>query len=365
MRRKIAIVHSSLDRGGLTKIIFYISKYINKSEFEIRIYTFSEASFISELPLFVREKIIVVCLNIGNDQLGLIKNLRNEIENYNPDLIHTHSFRGSLYTSVFLAKYLHLATIHGNLSANYVASYGSFKGKWIAFLEEYAFNKAAYKSIVSSSLVSYLKQKSNGRIIDNGIDSNLFSCLPLIKKIDLKASLGFSSKLKILVTHGGINKIKNIDFFLEAFVSSFTQFSFLVLVIGTGESEFELREKYKNRGDIIWLGYQEYPAPYLQIADYYISASLSEGMPNSALEALSCGLYPILSDIPAHQDLVSKSGVPHRLFSPTKSSELIQIFNNMPEPTPFKSNYDFSVERMVKEYEDFYRDIISGKEILN
>lgn len=41
-------------------------------------------------------------------------------------------------------------------------------------------------------------------------------------------------------------------------------------------------------------------------SDFFVSMSFSDGTATSLLEALSCGLYPILSDIPANSDLLSE-----------------------------------------------------------
>ena len=42
---------------------------------------------------------------------------------------------------------------------------------------------------------------------------------------------------------------------------------------------------------------------YLGASNYFISASLAEGLPNSVLEAMACGLPCILSNIPPHVEI--------------------------------------------------------------
>lgn len=47
-------------------------------------------------------------------------------------------------------------------------------------------------------------------------------------------------------------------------------------------------------------------ARQLGASDFFVSMSFSDGTSTCLLEALSCGLYPILSDIPANSDLIDE-----------------------------------------------------------
>ena len=53
------------------------------------------------------------------------------------------------------------------------------------------------------------------------------------------------------------------------------------------------------------IGAQPGTLEYLQISDFYISASYSEGFPTAVLEAMSVGVLPVLSDINPHIEMVS------------------------------------------------------------
>ncbi len=63
------------------------------------------------------------------------------------------------------------------------------------------------------------------------------------------------------------------------------------------------------------------PACLYPAADIYVSASRSEGMPNSLLEAMSSGLVPVCSDIPGHRALI-RPGVRGFLFAPGNPAAL-------------------------------------------
>ena len=49
---------------------------------------------------------------------------------------------------------------------------------------------------------------------------------------------------------------------------------------------------------------------YLQVADVFVSAALSEGLPNTVLEAMASGLPTVLSDIPAHREILDFALIP-------------------------------------------------------
>lgn len=69
--------------------------------------------------------------------------------------------------------------------------------------------------------------------------------------------------------------------------------SFTLTVLGTGESEPELKKmcaKLGLAGKVSWLGFQPDVAAHLAKADVFVLPSLSEGLPNSLLEAMAHGL---------------------------------------------------------------------------
>jgi glycosyltransferase involved in cell wall biosynthesis len=61
--------------------------------------------------------------------------------------------------------------------------------------------------------------------------------------------------------------------------------------------------------------------PYLREADVYLSTSLSEGMSNALLEAMSHGVMPVVSRVSGAEDLVEE-GVSGFLLPPGDESAL-------------------------------------------
>lgn len=72
----------------------------------------------------------------------------------------------------------------------------------------------------------------------------------------------------------------------------------------------------------------------LQGASYYISASLSDGASASLMEAMACGLFPIVSDIPANREWIThgRNGL---LFTPGRPDALRECLESVISGIPW------------------------------
>ena len=86
----------------------------------------------------------------------------------------------------------------------------------------------------------------------------------------------------------------------------------------------------------------------LQSASYYLSASLSDGASSSLLEAMACGLFPIISDIPANREWITheKNGL---LFPAGDDSALSACIGRAIVGEPWMAQARISNRRLVEE----------------
>ena len=75
-------------------------------------------------------------------------------------------------------------------------------------------------------------------------------------------------------------------------------------------------------GNIIIIGKVNDPLHYYQAADFLISSSLAEGLPNTVLEAMSCGLPCILSNIGPHYEMLEYDEEAGIIFDKSDSQDL-------------------------------------------
>ncbi len=99
---------------------------------------------------------------------------------------------------------------------------------------------------------------------------------------------------------GRLHQQKALDVLLHAFSclpSSLNHWS--LVIVGQGEEQASLCHLAQDLGiseKIIWTGQLADPFPYYQNAAFFVQPSRYEGMSNALLEAMACGLAPIVTN---------------------------------------------------------------------
>ncbi len=198
--------------------------------------------------------------------------------------------------------------------------------KWIT---KYALMKATYITSVSRPITD--------RIIKLGIEPKKIRTFPF--GIDPQKFFATSQDDKkfALLSIRSLEPIYNIETILKGF--SFLRkegFEGRLVIVGGGPEEKRLKKLAKNLGisdylDFVGVAPHHKVAEYLRASQIYLSMSLSDGASTSFLEAMACGAFPIVSDIPANREWIIH-GENGFLVSPLDSRELarcvMQAFNN-------------------------------------
>jgi len=200
-------------------------------------------------------------------------------------------------------------------------------------------------------------------VIQNGveIDSDIISKTPA-HKANARLEFGLSSTGNIFIYTGPLIDRKNIEFIIAAFKSSALQDDTL-LILGTGPLHDRLVRLTNGSKNIKLLGERPDISEFLSLADCYVSASIAEGLPNSVLEALACGLPVLLSDIPAHREVLQNAPNAGDCFSLSSSDDLISSIRAL-KLNPNRSMAarqcaePFSALKMSLSYQDLYRRLL-------
>jgi len=108
-----------------------------------------------------------------------------------------------------------------------------------------------------------------------------------------------SKTLPVVISVGRLRVQKNFPLIIRSFAKVSQKIPARLIIVGTGREEGRLRELVRELEceEAVYLpGYADNPYAWMQKADLYVLASLWEGLPNSLLEAMICGLPAIAAD---------------------------------------------------------------------
>ena len=195
--------------------------------------------------------------------------------------------------------------------------------------------------------------------IDNGIDAEKFK--PVENKTELRKKLNLPIEKKIFIWSGIFIDRKD-PITLVNVIKQMKNENLFFVFCGCGNLEAICKNELKNNENILFTGYVNNVREYLQASDYYISSSLSEGLPNGVLEAFSCGLPCILSNISQHEYIL-KNRKNIGLFFEIKNAEDLKNKIDYILSVDYKiysSNAvdliqnNFSAKMMIEKYQKYY-----------
>lgn len=365
---KILYIVSTLEQKGPTNQLFYIISNLDKNVFDCKILTLSQEPELSFKAKFENAEIEIKCLNTGRIS-GLFKNkklINDIVKIYKPDLIHTQGIRADVYAAGLSEKSPVVTTARNFPLDDYPAKFGKAKGKLMANRHVNAFKKL---NVVACSHAIQKKLGTvgiNSLTIQNGVDIDGFSPLSHDDKKKVKEHLGIKSPQRIYLTVGSLISRKNVKIQIEAF-NKLRDYNSILLILGDGPQRKELEQAVKG-DNVLFVGQVANVKEYLQISYCFISSSLSEGLPNAVLEAMSCGLPVILSDILPHRELVEGSGYEKFLFDPSDVDLLVKniheigsvYWDGMSQESRQIVEENFTHRKMSTQYQTLYKKLIEN-----
>lgn len=361
---KLAIIISTLKNTGPTRVCLNLLTYIDKTVFDVHVITLSKEPNDSLIKEFEALGITIHQINHGRLK-GIYKNIisiKYLIKDLEIDIIHSHGFRPDIY-SVFMPVKGKVSTLHNVPFVDYVLKYGELKGRIMSFihLNFLKLNKSPFVIFCSNAIKNKIIN-IEGEVIVNGIDTEFF--YPEYEKVQyFRNKFNIDKKIKrIFISTGSLIPRKNLKTLVKAF-NKIDQEQNLLIILGDGP-ELKTLKLISNSG-ILYLGKHKDVRPYLQISDFFVSASFSEGLPNAVLEALACGTNCILSDISSHKEIFfNKREI---FFAPDDINKLHTLLK---DSNTQKVNRDlnykfcqkhFSAEAMAISYSKIYKSFLNNE----
>lgn len=335
MKNKIKVLYivSTLRRCGPTNQLLYIVSNLDRAIYDAKIITLSKESNETLKPLFLEENIKIETLGLSRVSgifLGY-RRLKQMVNSYSPNIIHTQGIRADSFSKKLMKFDIKtIATIRCIPAEDYKMKYGRVLGGVMAKLHVKRLRQldivVSVSNAVRDSLVSYGLPTIT---IQNGVDTEKFSLIEKDEKKCLRSKLGLAEGKIIIISVGHLSNRKDPLTIIKAFKELKNKNSFELIFVGDGELREECEKEIKGYSNIRLIGRVENVNDYLNASDIFISASLSEGLPNTVLESLSCNIPTILSDIPQHLEILRVSNLDFPSFKIGDVDGLRNIIDNL------------------------------------
>lgn len=292
---KILYVITSTDMGGAEQSLVNLLRVIKKSQV-IKVVCLKPLGAIGEQ--LRSEGIDVVSLNMQGSGLGIVSKLTHEIEQFQPDIVHSLLFRAIEFSRLACAgrNTKLITTPHFDLSK---------KALWMRWMDRLLKNIDTVSTAESVSTYNYLVghqhyKKEKTILIGNSIEKTKFFKDNTIRK-NTRKKYNFTEEDVLFISVARLAPVKNPQGLLSAFLKILPTCPHAKLVyIGDGSERIFLEKQIQEKniaGQVLLAGEQKNINEWLNIADVFVLFSKEESLPLSLLEAQRVGLPCIVSKV--------------------------------------------------------------------
>ncbi len=378
--KRVLFVIPTLGGGGAERVFLHILRHLDRKKFSPKVVLFEKkGELLSDLP----SDIEVIALKdtegvyktYGTVFLKLTRRISKVFRTEKPDIVLSFMWYTNFVT--LLGRMLSRVRCRVVISERYSLS-PSFEGKLVEFLRRMTIrlfypradniivnSKEMGRQIVKLSRVSVNKVT----VIYNPVDT--VRVLHLGKeKVDHP---WFHDGLPIIIGIGRLSRQKGFDYLIHAIRLLAVQGKDCRLVLlGTGTEENNLKKLASDLGiaeRVEILGFQQNPYLFLARSTVFVLSSLYEGFPNVLLEALALGTPSIATRCPTGPEELVTDGVNGILIPPADKHALASALEKLLSDNTLraqlsdagkKRSMDFSVEHIVKQYEDALEGICAA-----
>lgn len=365
MAIRLLHVIPTLVRGGAEKQLVLLAKGLPRDQFDVHVVVLTHSG---PLEADLQQAGIPVT-HIGKrwkiDPFAYLR-LKREIQRIRPDIVHTWLFAANCYgrQAAFAAKVPHV--IAGERCVD----------PWKTMVQ-LAIDRALAKRtdrIVTNSTGVKTFYASKGLpaekfvVIPNGIEPPL--SLSPVPREALLAEFGLPEGARLIGAVGRLWPQKRIkDLIWAADLVKCVRDNVHLLVIGDGPQRLRL-ERYSRQCEstdcVHFLGERNDVQRIMPHLDCLWLASGYEGQSNAVMEAMLAGVPVVVTDIPGNRDLVipEQTGVlvkvGDRAAFAQKTLTLLEdeaLRQRMGEAGKKRMQTDFTVERMVQQHAELYREL--------
>lgn len=239
--------------------------------------------------------------------LPLAKSIAQKImERERIKLAFSFLFRADILLATLKGEFVKVSSQRDTLFESIRISHGPLIAFLTLYIQKYCFNRLDKIVVMSDEMKRYYASQHHSNfhkltVIPNFLDEDRLSKYDLTRPI-----FQFNKKLPTLVAIGSIIKRKRIELLISYVFKLLDEgLNVNLLIIGDGPLMDSTRNYLSSRpefsSNICIVGELRNPYADLMNSDIYVSASASEGVSRSAMEALYFNKPCLLSDISSHK----------------------------------------------------------------
>ena len=201
-------------------------------------------------------------------------------------------------------------------------------GKIFLFMSRKATRIISVSTTIAQELIEEKIDPSKIYLIHNGID--LIKFKKIEAKSQLREELGIPDKKTIIYT-GRLSSEKGVDFLIGSFSKLNRETDCQIIIIADGferKKIVQLLDDYQLSKSVLLIQKVNDVASYLNAADLFVLPSKFEGLSNSLLEAMACGLPVISTRVGGSIDII-EDGINGLLVDVDNEDQLIQVISKV------------------------------------
>ena len=365
---KIRVLHVvlSMETGGLENGIVNLTNHSDQDAFVVDILCLRERG---ELANRITNPSSRVLFDENRDPsiTTAIRKIFEAVKTRKYDIIHAHGFSTMLASYIASKGLKNVTVINGEHGTLY---HESLKQR---LLQRFLFSRMTLNLAVSRDLKEQIIRlfrikKDNFKPIINGVDTERFKPQ---NKSDVRASLSIPNDAVVIGSVGRLVPVKDFPTLIKGFSKlDHSSFDLRLVLVGDGTERESLEALVAGldlQDKVTFTGRRDDVEKIVSCFDLFVLPSLSEGLSNTLLEAMSSGIPAIGCNIGGNPEIIREnySGYLYAAGNVSQLTTTLQSIINDPGKLDILSKQtrqhildNHSLTNMVKNYENTYRDIL-------
>ena len=370
---RILYILGSADRGGTEANTYALVTHMNQ-DFQNEIFFLNKPGPVGER--LAREGFQVYysplsgLRSVPRTLISLWRVLRTD----RYDILHLYGLKAN-----FLGRILGRLSGHKKILGGLRSKYPSgIKSKWTLWPDRLTFGLSFGYVSNSQAAIDFLSahgyDRRKFRLIHNGIDLEPFHSRDESEREKIRERYGLPYDEQVITCIANLRPPKGHEYLIRALRELEEEgMGFVALLVGDGPLREELEGLVRELGledKVRFLGFrdrEEIPE-ILVVTDVFVLPSLVEGLPTAVIEAMAAGC-PVVATAVAGTPEVVVDGETGFLVPPQDPEALARKMKLLLQDQPLRAKMclagtkrvreHFSLEKMVREHEALYRELIS------